>query len=176
MTEDSALIVEGGMSATLVALLKTAVLRMIPYAVPGLFLVLLDLIYGIRAAKRRGEKVRASSAIRRTTTKVVTYICWLILATTISLAFGKRWLEWGTLALVYGNEFLSIIGNYLDTKGLSFSVAAMYRWLLKVFAHRLGEEISDEEAAELLKEGKDAVKQTVNAAGEILKNERHEEA
>ena len=52
-TEDSALIVEGGVSAALVTLLQTAVLRMIPYAVPGLFLVLLDLVYGIRAAKQR---------------------------------------------------------------------------------------------------------------------------
>lgn len=153
MTEDSALIIEGGISASLVALLKTAVLRMIPYAVPGLFLVLLDLIYGIRAARKRGEKVRASSAIRRTMTKVVTYICWLILATTISLAFGKTWLEWGTLALVYGNEFLSIVGNYLESKGMSFSIAGVYRWLLKFFAGKVGQ-MSDDEANEIIKNEK----------------------
>ena len=44
VTEDSALIVEGGASAALVTILQTAVLRMIPYAVPGLALVLLDLV------------------------------------------------------------------------------------------------------------------------------------
>ena len=140
MTEDSALVVQGGVSATLVTLLKTAVLRMIPYAVPGLFLVLLDLVYGIRAAKVRGEKVRMSTAIRRTTTKVVTYICWLILATTIAIAFNKDWLEWGMLGLVYANEFLSIIGNYLETKGLSFSIAGVYKWFIRWITGKAGME------------------------------------
>ena len=150
-SEESALIVQGGVSAALVTLLQTAVLRMIPYAVPGLFLVLLDLVYGIRAAKQREEKVRASTAIRRTTTKVVTYVCWLILATTIAIAFNKDWLEWGMLGLVYANEFLSIIGNYLETKGLKFSIAAVYRWFIKWIAGKAGAEMSDDEASEIIK-------------------------
>lgn len=154
MTEDSALVVQGGVSATLVTLLKTAVLRMIPYAVPGLFLVLLDLVYGIQAAKVRNEKVRVSTAIRRTTTKVVTYVCWLILATTIAIAFEKDWLEWGMLGLVYANEFLSIVGNYLETKGIQFSIAGVYRWFIKFLAGKAGAEMSDDEAAEILKGNK----------------------
>ena len=144
-TEDSALIVEGGVSAALVTLLQTAVLRMIPYAVPGLFLVLLDLVYGIRAAKQREEKVRVSTAIRRTTTKVVTYVCWLILATTIAIAFEKDWLEWGMLGLVYANEFLSIVGNYLETKGLKFSIAGVYRWFIRWITGKVGTEADPDE-------------------------------
>ena len=151
MTEENALLVEGGVSATLVTLLKTAVLRMIPYAVPGLFLVLLDLVYGIRAARKRKEKVRASTAIKRTVSKIATYLCWLILATTIAIAFGREWLEWGMLGLVYANEFLSIIGNYLEAKGLTFSMTAVYRWIIKFFAGKVGGEMSDEEAAEIIK-------------------------
>ena len=143
--EDSALIVQGGVSAALVTLLQTAVLRMIPYAVPGLFLVLLDLVYGIRAAKVREEKVRVSTAIRRTTTKVVTYICWLILATTIAIAFEKDWLEWGMLGLVYANEFLSIVGNYLETKGLKFSIAGVYRWFIRWITGKVGTEADPDE-------------------------------
>jgi hypothetical protein len=150
-TEESALIVEGSVSAALVTLLQTAVLRMIPYAIPGLFLLVLDLLYGIRAAKVRGEKVRASTAIRRSMTKLFSYLCWLILATTVAIAFGRTWLEWGTLALVYGNEGLSIIGNYLESKGLAFSMLAVYRWILKLFAKKVDGEMSDEEAADILK-------------------------
>ena len=150
-TEESALIVEGSVSAALIALLQTAVLRMIPYAVPGLMLVVIDLAYGIKAAKARGEKVRASTAIRRSVTKVFLYIAWLILATTIAIAFDKTRLEWGVLALVYGNEFLSVIGNYLESKGLSFSIAAVYRWLIKFFAGKVGGEMSDDEAGQILK-------------------------
>lgn len=150
MTEDSALIVTGGISASLVALLQTAVLRMIPYAVPGLFLVVLDLVYGIRAARKREEQVRFSTAIRRSLTKVFLYICWLILATTIAIAFGKSWLEWGTLGLVYANEGLSIIGNYLETKGIQLSMAGVYRWVIKFFARKVGGEMSDDEAGEII--------------------------
>ena len=151
MTEDSALIVQGGVSASLVALLQTAVLRMIPYAVPGLFLVILDLAYGIKAARHRGETIRLSTAVRRSMTKTFLYICWLILATTIAIAFDKEWLEWGVLGLVYGNEFLSIVGNYLEAKGLQFSIAAVYRWILKFFAGKVGGELTDDEASEILK-------------------------
>ena len=166
MTEDSALIVEGGASSALVALLQTAVLRMIPYAVPGILLVVLDLAYGIKAAKARGEQVRVSTAIRRSLTKIFLYICWLILATTIAIAFGKVWLEWGTLALVYGNEALSIIGNYLETKGLQFSFAGAYRWVLRIFAGKIGAEMSDEDAGSIIKPA-----QPRNAKGQFAKKE-----
>ena len=154
MTEDSALIVTGGISASVVTLLQTAVLRMIPYAVPGLFLVVLDLVYGIRAARKREEQVRFSTAIRRSLTKVFLYICWLILATTIAIAFGKSWLEWGTLGLVYANEGLSIIGNYLETKGVQMSIAGVYRWVVKFFAHKVGGEMTDDEAGQIIKSNK----------------------
>ena len=154
MTEESALIVEGSVSAALVSLLQTAVLRMIPYAVPAVALLALDLLYGVKAAKFRGETVRASTAIRRTTTKFFGYVCWLILASTLAIAFHKEWLEWGVLALVYANEGLSIIGNYLETKGIQFSFIGTYKWLMKLFVKKVGGEISDEEANEILKDGK----------------------
>lgn len=167
LSEESALIVEGTVSAALVTLLKTAVLRMIPYAIPALVLLLLDLLYGVRSAKARGEQVRASTAIRRTTTKFFGYLCWLILATTLAIAFEKSFLEWGTLGLVYANEFLSIVGNYLETKGLQFSFAGAYRWVIKVFAKKVsGEEMTNEEAEEIIKP-----KQPRNAKGQFVRKD-----
>lgn len=145
LTEESALIVEGGVSAALVTLLQTAVLRMIPYAIPAVFLLILDLLYGVRAAKSRGEKVRASTAIRRSTTKLFSYLCWIILATTLAISFGKTWLEWGTLAVVYANEGLSIVGNYLESKGLSFSVAGAYKWFIRWITGKAGAEADPDE-------------------------------
>lgn len=156
MTEESALIVEGSVSAAFVAVLQTAVLRMIPYAVPAIVLLALDLLYGVKAAKFRGEKVRASTAISRTVTKFFKYVCWLILASTLAIAFRKDWLEWGTLAIVYANEGLSIVGNYLETKGIALSFAGMYRWLLRFFAGKVGGEMGEDEANEILKKEDDA--------------------
>lgn len=155
MTEESALIVEGSVSAALVTLLQTAVLRMIPYAIPAVFLLILDLLYGVKAAKSRGEEVRASTAIMRTATKLFSYLCWIILATTLAISFGKTWLEWGTLAVVYANEGLSIIGNYLETKGLSFSIAGVYKWFIRWVTGKAGVQMSEEEAGEIIKQPRD---------------------
>ena len=136
--EESSLIVEGTVSAALVTLLQTAVLRMIPFAIPAVALLFLDLIYGCRAAKSRGEAVRASTAIRRTATKFFGYLCWLILASTLALSFGRDWLEWGTLALVYANELLSVVGNYLESKGIAFSIVGVYKWFIKLVTGKVG--------------------------------------
>lgn len=151
LENEAATAVESGLSATAVAFLQTAALRMIPYSVPAFVIILLDLIYGIKAAKFRGEKVRFSTAVRRTTSKIVGYICWLILASTLAIAFHTDWLEWAVLGLVYVNELASIIGNYLETKGIEFSFVGFYRWLLKVLAGKAGEAMDSAETEEIIK-------------------------
>ena len=154
--EETAVVVEGGIATTLVAFLQTAVLRMIPYAIPAVFLIALDLAYGCRAAKFRGEKVRISTAVRRTMTKFFSYVCWLVLASTLALSFHHDWIEWAVLGLVYANELASIIGNYLETKGMAFSFVHFYRWILKLIAGKAGEAMDTAEAEGIIidKDGK----------------------
>ena len=157
--EDEMVVAVGsGISATAVAFMQSAVLRMIPYAVPALVIIALDLLYGIKAAKHRKERVRFSTACRRTVSKIVSYICWLILASTLALSFGKDWIEWFVLALVYGNEFASIVGNYLETKGIEFSFVNLYRWVLKLLAGKAGEAMDTAEAEEIIKPKRHAVR------------------
>lgn len=138
MNEEGSLVLEGGISATLIAFLQTAVLRMIPYSLPALVLVALDLVYGIKAANHRGEKVRVSTALRRTITKIFSYICWLVLASTIAIAFSHIWLEWLVLGIVFANEFLSIVGNYLETKGLEISWKNVNRAIFHIGGQKVG--------------------------------------
>jgi len=151
MEGESALVVQGGVSAVAVAFFQEAVLRMIPYAVPSFILLLLDLLYGVKAAKNRGEKVRVSTAVRRSVTKMFSYICWLILASTLAISFHKEWLEWSVLGIVYINEFASIVGNYLETKGIEFSLVGFFRWLLKTITGKFGEAMDSAEAGEIIK-------------------------
>ena len=68
---------------------------------------------------------------------------------------GKAWLEWGVLAFVYANEGLSIVGNYLESKGLVFSVAGVYKWLIRWVTGKAGVEADPDE---ILKEGEDGDK------------------
>lgn len=151
VADDAALIVEGSVSSVAVAFFQAAVLRMIPYAVPGVMLIILDLFFGIKAAEYRGERVRFSTAIRRTMTKLFSYICWIILASTLALSFDQKWLEWLVLGLVYANEFASIVGNYLETKGLQLSLEGFYKWLFKNAGHHVGVEVTDEDADSIIK-------------------------
>lgn len=150
MTEESSFVLQGSVSSAAVVFLQQAVLRMVPYFAPSLVLVALDLIYGIKGAKAKGEKVRLSTAVRRSTTKVFCYICWLILASTLALAFQKDWLEWFVLGLVYVNEFSSIIGNYLETKGISFSFLQFYRWIIRAGSEKAGVAMEKAEAEEII--------------------------
>lgn len=154
-SEASQAVVTGGASAVAIAFLQTSVLRMIPYSLPALVFIVLDLIYGVRAARMRGDRVRFSTAIKKTVTKIVGYICWIILASTLAVAFSKEWIEWAVLGLVFLNEFASIIGNYLEAKGISVSLAGFFRTLFRAGANKVGVEVTHEEAKEIIKDKND---------------------
>lgn len=154
MTEESSFVLQGSVSAVSVAFFQQAVLRMIPYAVPSFVLLILDLLYGIKAARARKERVRLSTAVRRSVTKMFSYIVWLILASTMALAFHHEWIEWSILGLVYVNEFASIIGNYLETKGITFSWAGFYRWVLRVISGKAGVDMEQAEAEGIIEQKK----------------------
>lgn len=142
MTEESAFITQGSVTAAAVAFLQAAVLRMIPFAVPALVLIILDLIYGCKAASFRKERVRFSTALRRTLTKTFCYICWLILASTLALSFEKEWLEWGVLGLVYLNELSSIVGNYFESKGLKVVWPNFLKAIIGIFGQKTNTDTS----------------------------------
>lgn len=150
-SETTQTVTQGGAAAVAIAFLQQSVTRMIPYSLPALVLITLDLLYGVRAAKYRGERVRFSTGLKKTATKIMSYICWIILASTLAVSFEKEWVEVAVLGLVYLNEFASIVGNYLETKGLHFSFETFYRLIFKNGAQHVGVEISDEEAQEIIK-------------------------
>jgi len=84
-------------------------------------LILCDLWFGIQAAKKRGEKIKKSRAIRRTINKVVDYLCWIFLAATIGQAIGNPLdipiLPIIIMCIVIGVEFESCVVNYFESKG-----------------------------------------------------------
>lgn len=165
VTEESALIMQGSVSATIVAFLQSAVLRMIPYALPSLVLIALDLIYGVKASKYRGERVRMSTAIRRTTTKVFTYLCWMILASTVALSFGMKWLEWVILGAVYLNEIASVVGNYYETKGLKIMWRSILNSIIHVFGNKHNLDVGGIDTNEFT----EPIKQPRDAKGRFVK-------
>lgn len=141
-------VVEGGVVAVTVAVLQKTVLTMIPFALPAVVLVLLDLHFGIKAArhrykkyKRNEDRVTFSKALRGTVGKIFEFAAWLILASSMSIAFKQEWIQWATLGLVYVNEIGSIVGNYLCTKDIEFSLLGFLKAVLVFVGRWIGNKI-----------------------------------
>ena len=93
-----------------------------PWLLLGAVLVLVDLRFGILAARRRGETIRASRAVRRTVNKMMDYLCWVTVAELASRTFGVTIgvpvVSMGTLFVIYAIEFNSCMNNYFEYKGI----------------------------------------------------------
>ncbi len=93
-----------------------------PWLLLGMVLVIADLRFGIMAAKKRGDKIRPSRAVRRTINKMVDYLCWVTLAEVCSRTFettlGMPIVSIGMLFIIYGIEINSCANNYLEYKGI----------------------------------------------------------
>lgn len=85
-------------------------------------LLLLDLRFGIKAARVRGETIRFSRAWRRTINKSVDYLGWVTVAEMLSRTFGvnlgKPVVSMGILMIIYLIELSSCLDNYFEYKGL----------------------------------------------------------
>lgn len=133
------LIVQGSVATTAVVFLQQAVLNMIPYLFIAIALILVDLYFGVKAAIKRGEKVRASRAFRRTMGKTMEYVCWVILSSSLSVAFGTVVIEWIVLGVVMGNELLSVLTNFFEIHGYKLKGLNIF----KIVGDKTGIDTSD---------------------------------
>ena len=93
-----------------------------PWLVPGLVLVLVDLRYGVLAARVRGEEIRLSRAWRRTINKMIDYLCWVtvaeLMSRTFAVSLGAPVVSMTMLFIIYGIEISSCVNNYFEYKGV----------------------------------------------------------
>lgn len=104
--------------------------------------ILVDLRFGIAAAKKKGIEVRTSRAIRRTINKFFDYICWILVAGALGAAFEKSFeitfLPAIVMIIVIGIEINSIFDNYFIARGIKLHVN-----IFKLFTARLSGAIDD---------------------------------
>ena len=132
-------VVQNSTTAILTSIFYQALADSIIWLVIAAVAIVCDLFFGCEAARRRGERVSFSRAVRRTGNKVCEYLCWVMLAITISIGFSADWLKYAIFAIIYGNELSSCLSNYFEAKGkrITFNVFAM-------LGRRLGiDEIAD---------------------------------
>ena len=124
----------GGVTASVLSPFIDGWQQMLWFLILAIILILGDLRFGIAAAKKRGERIRPSRAVRRSINKLVDYICWLSIATVVGINFGTVFdvplLSVIIMAIVCIIELSSIIDNYLEYKGIKKKVN-----LIKLIAH-----------------------------------------
>lgn len=126
----------GGMTAAVLSPFVEGWQRIIWFLILAIILILGDLRFGIAAAKKRGEHIRPSRAVRRSLNKLVDYICWLSIATVVGVNFGSVFglplLSVIIMAVVCVIELSSIVDNYLEYKGIKKKINVI-KLLAKLF-------------------------------------------
>lgn len=117
-------VVYNSTTAILTSIYYQALADSIIWLVAAVVIIVCDLYFGCEAARRRGERIRVSRAVRRTVNKACEYLCWVMLGITISIGFSADWLKYLIFALIYGNELSSCVSNYFEAKGkkITFNV------------------------------------------------------
>lgn len=142
--------------STLMAMLGAAITNFYSHLAPWLLLgaitIIVDLRFGIKAAKARGEKVRTSRAIRRTLNKAIDYLGIVSLAEMLSRTFGVSLgapiVSMGMLFIIYGIEVSSILNNYFEYKGLNWKFDPLKFLRKKTEIAEAIEETDDEESTD----------------------------
>lgn len=117
---------EGGYSVILAGFLQESIGHIIPWMIVTFFVIVCDLVVGIRKSLIMGEEVRFSSACRRTLGKCVSYFMFVIMVAVIDVAAhgGGTIDKWACLAVCL-IEFSSIMSNILKPKGYDINLAKL---------------------------------------------------
>ena len=137
----------GGFTAAILSPFVEGWQRIIWFLILAIILILGDLRFGIAAAKKRGEKIRPSRAVRRSLNKLVDYICWLSIATVVGVNFGTVFglplLSVIIMAVVCVIELSSIVDNYFEYKGIKKKINIV-KLLAKLFRKPEIEEVLED--------------------------------
>ena len=116
-------VAEGSNFAILAAFLNESIGHMLPWLIVSFFVILCDLVVGIRKSLLMNEEVRFSSACRRTMGKMVSYFMFVIMVTVIDVATngGGTIDKWACLSVCL-IEFSSIMSNILKPKGYDINL------------------------------------------------------
>ena len=116
--------VPGSFSTVAVGFIQESIVHMIPWLMVTMAVILCDLAFGIRCSLLMGEKVRFSSAARRTMGKMVTYFAFVVMVCMISVATdADNKIDIYACLLVCFVEGCSIFNNLLKPKGYNLDFA-----------------------------------------------------
>lgn len=146
VTHPLMVILQAAGGSIFISYLQEATLQALLWFVPCLCFIIADLATGITAAKHRKEKVSFSTAARRTITKCVCYLSWILGAVTCGIQFHSKMTCFFMMALVVVIEATSVISNWLEPKGVVLSWKGVFGLLGDKFGLKnLGDCVKEKE-------------------------------
>jgi hypothetical protein len=142
---------EGGYSVIFATFLQESIGHMIPWLVVSFFVIICDLVVGIRKCLLMGEEVRFSSACRRTMGKMLSYFMFVIMVAVIDVAANGGGVidKWACLAVCL-IEFSSIMSNILKPRGYDVNLVKM---IAVVFSKKF--DVSKKDIEEIIEKDND---------------------
>lgn len=148
ITSPPALAIQTVVGSTALFYMQDASLEAIKWILPSIAAILLDLKCGLDAARFRGEKVRFSTARRRTGNKIIAYSCWIFLAASLKISFCLDWIAPLVMGFVIVIELASAVNNYLEPKKKRLNLKGLFSFIGKKTGNEglenIIEEIKDE--------------------------------
>lgn len=110
------LAVQGTTAAFVSGYMYDQYIAMFPWFVAAIPLILLDLRLGRQRARKNGESVTIRKSVKMTIDKSFSYICWIMLATTLSSVFDTDSIKYSIMGIIYGLEVGSCLSAWLFIK------------------------------------------------------------
>lgn len=142
---------EGGYAAIFATFLQESIGHMIPWLIVSFFVIMCDLVVGLRKSLLMGEEVRFSSACRRTMGKMLSYFMFVIMVAAIDVAAnGGGTIDKYACLAVCLVEFSSICSNILKPKGYDINLVKI---IAVIFGHKF--DIAKQEIEEIIEKKDD---------------------
>jgi hypothetical protein len=150
-------LVQGGTSVLFAAYLTNTIMEMIPWLIAALPLLVGDLYFGVKNVLHHGGKLRLTKAISMTIDKAFSYVCWILISTTLSVAFSIDALKYIILGFIFFREVVSCFRNYMNSKGYNVNEIELFRLLWR-YVIKEGKEMADDASKVVTKEEDDQKK------------------
>ena len=148
--------VQGSFLALMTAFFLESLENMIPWLIVMFFVIVCDLVTGIRKVIKKNDKVRFSRAIRDTMGKMVTYTSFVVMVSLMNTAAGGEYdLDKWLCLFVCLIELCSIISNILQPHGYYLDFAG----ILNIIFKRISPDITSEDWHEAVKREKESMKE-----------------
>ena len=119
--------VHGGFAAIVGSIYEQGVEEAVPWLIAMVcVVVVVDLFAGVRCAWLIGERIRWSTGVRRTLSKLITYISFVVCAVMINVASNTEFdiAKWACL-FICAVEGFSVAENIIKPHGYSINLQAL---------------------------------------------------